>query len=434
MRYILLFIHALAIIIYQFFFADPVTLKTNFPETAKPGTQFIAEVTIFKGALSGFAKFQIELPDGFTAEESDSKGGTFSMAGQTAKIIWTSVPSSSDVTVKILIKVDASANGDKTIQGKYSYIENNVKQQIEFTPVTIKVNAEAVVTNTTTEPVINPEVTSQVVSVVRTIVAGKSAGVFEVELKIKKDAAKGFAKLQEKIPGGYMAVEQKTDGSAFSFSSSDQIAKFIWTSLPSQEELVISYKIIPKQGAEAEKPAFVEGEFNYLDNQDSKKYDIAKEELVTGTSSEPVVTNTEPVNTNTVAATEPVNTYTETAKEPVTTETVAATTNQQTEPTNTVNPPKNAAITYVVQVGAFKKSVNVSALSTKFGLSGVRTEMQDGFTKCIFGKHDEYKSARDSRETTKSKGVTDAFVAAYNSGQRITVQEALMITSQKWYR
>src|ERR1700751_4641452 len=139
MRYILFFIHALAITIYQFFFVDPVTVKTNFPETASPGSQFLAEITISKGSLSGFAKFQIELPDGFTAEESDSKGGTFSLAGQTAKIIWTSVPSTSDIVVKVLIKVGASASGDKTITGKYSYIENNVKQQVEFTPVIVKV-------------------------------------------------------------------------------------------------------------------------------------------------------------------------------------------------------------------------------------------------------------------------------------------------------
>ena len=78
--------------------------------------------------------------------------------------------------------------------------------------------------------------------------------------------------------------------------------------------------------------------------------------------------------------------------------------------------------------------MDVNTLSAKFKLNGVRTEMQDGFTKCVFGKHSEYKSARDSRETARSKGVTDAFVAAYNAAQRITVQEALMITSQKWYR
>ncbi|MGZ3905074.1 MAG: hypothetical protein ACXVC6_15335, partial [Bacteroidia bacterium] len=157
MRYILLFIHALTITIYQFFFVDPVTVKTNFPSSAKPGTQFVSEVTISKGALSGFAKFQLELPEGFTAEEVDSKGGTFSLVGQTVKIIWTSVPSAADVTVSVKITVKAGISGDKTITGKYSYIENNVKQQVDISPVTINVEGEvgAVAATTTETPAAN---------------------------------------------------------------------------------------------------------------------------------------------------------------------------------------------------------------------------------------------------------------------------------------
>ena len=360
MRYILLFIHALAVTIYQFFFVDPVTIKSNLPESAKPGTQFVAEFTISKGALAGFAKFQMELPEGLTAEESDSKGGSFSLAGQTAKIIWTSVPSSSDITIKVLIKVNATASGDKTLQGKYSYIENNVKQQVEFTPVIVKIDSEAAETpvvataTTAAETPLKPENTSPSVSVARTITAGKTAGSFVVELKIKKDVAKGFAKLQEKISDGYTAVGENADGSSFTFSSSDHVAKFIWTSLPSQEELTVSYKVIPKAGEPKETPARVEGEFNYLDNQDTKKFLIAKEELP-GTTSEPVATNTEPTPTTTVSGTvepektEPVKTepVVETKTEPVVetkTEPVVENKTEASEPLKAVNAPKNSNI------------------------------------------------------------------------------------------
>jgi hypothetical protein len=60
--------------------------------------------------------------------------------------------------------------------------------------------------------------------------------------------------------------------------------------------------------------------------------------------------------------------------------------------------------------------------------------MADGFTKYTVGAHNEYKEARDAREDLRNKGVVAPFVTAYNSGKRITVQEALMITTQKWYR
>lgn len=440
MKYILLFVHALTISIYTFFFVDPVIVKTNFPENAKPGSEFVAEITINKGSLAGFAKFQLELPQGFTAKENDSKGGSFTLSGQTAKIIWTSVPSSPEFSIKMTIVVDASASGDKTVTGKYSYIENNNKMQTEIAPVTVKIPAtsDPVVTNTTpTETTASTATTAAttentntvsavkegdvLVSVTRNITTGQS-GEYEVELKIKKDGTKGFAKLQEKMPEGYVASAGKTDGSSFSSSVPDRTVKFIWTGLPPNEELVVSYKLVPKKGAKIPSPAFVEGEFSYLENSQSRKFKIEKQDLPGG--AEPVATNTvEPANTNTVAATDPVKTETTTPVDPVKTEI-----NTQSETT------KNSNVHYAVQVGAFRNPVNVSALSARFGLSGVNTEMQDGLTKCITGKHPDYKKARDARETIKSKGVADAFVIAYNSGRRITVQEALMITSQKWFR
>ncbi len=441
MKYILLFVHALTITIYSFFFVDPVIVKTNFPESAKPGSEFVAEITINKGSLAGFAKFQLELPQGFSAKENDSKGGSFTLSGQTAKIIWTSVPSSPEFSIKMTIVVDASATGDKTVTGKYSYIENNNKMQTEIEPVTVKLPAasDPVATNTTPTETTAPTATTAAtentntvkegdasVSVTRNITAGQ-AGEYDVELRIKKDGTKGFAKLQEKMPEGYVASAGKTDGSSFSSSVADRTVKFIWTGLPPNEELVVSYKLVPKKGVKVPSPASVEGEFSYLENSQSRKYKIEKQDLPGGT--EPVATNTvEPTNTNTVAATDPVKTETTTPVDPVKTETTSALNNSPSETT------KSGNVHYAVQVGAFRNPVNVAALSARFGLSGVNTEMQDGLTKCITGKHPDYKKARDARETIKSKGVSDAFVTAYNSGRRITVQEALMITSQKWFR
>jgi cell division protein FtsN len=439
MRYILLFIHALTISIYSLFLADPVTVRTNIPAGAKPGTEFTAEITIAKGQLAGFAKFQLELPPGMTAREGDSKGGTFTMAGQTAKIIWTSVPSSAEFTITMTIAVDAAASGEKIITGKYSYIENNVKQQVEIQPATVQIDAGAVATNTVTPTATVAPEGSAAISVTRNITVG-SQGEYEVELKVKKDAVKGFAKLEEKIPAGFTAVGGKTDESSFSFSEQEARAKFIWTSLPEREELTLSYKLVPGAGTPPS-PSSLEGEFSYLEDQQSKLYAIARQDLpgttpavATNTATtEPTNTvTTEPVNTTTTAAIEPAGTQTATSTEPVTTATTA--------PTNTTAPvdmgasQKNSNVYYSVQIGAYRKAISVDALASRFSLSGVSTEMHGGLNKFVIGKHDEYRQARDARETVRGKGATDAFVTAYNLGRRITVQEALMISNQKWFR
>jgi len=63
----------------------------------------------------------------------------------------------------------------------------------------------------------------------------------------------------------------------------------------------------------------------------------------------------------------------------------------------------------------------------------VSTINHEGWIKYLVGSYNEYQLARDKRNDVREK-VETAFVTAYNSGSRITVQEALMISNQKWYK
>ena len=184
-----------------------------------------------------------------------------------------------------------------------------------------------------------------------------------------------------------------------------------------------------------QKPSFLEGsEFSYIESDQTKKITLDRQEIIdanavvaTEVAKEPAAAPADVTNTTTQASTEK-------AAEPVVTQSTQ--TEKAAEPTTTqASAPKNGNIHYAVQIGAFRNGVNASSLQSKYGISeAVKTEMNDGFTKCVFGKYNEYKAARDNRETAKNKGAEGAFVTAYNSGKRITVQEALMVSNQKWYK
>jgi len=59
--------------------------------------------------------------------------------------------------------------------------------------------------------------------------------------------------------------------------------------------------------------------------------------------------------------------------------------------------------------------------------------MHDGWHKFTVGAFDVYGDARNHREDVKGENkITGPFVTAYNTGNRITVQEALMISKQQW--
>src|ERR1017187_848740 len=226
MKYILIFIQALAIAIYHFFFGDPVSATAKVPDNITPGSSFVIEVTIAKPSVTGFAKLQLEIPPSFVATEVESKNGSFSASGTFVKIIWTSVPTDAELVIKINIAIPASAAGDKQIKGKFSYIAENVKQEALIEPITIKLGgteaaSEVATSNTTNEndianqPAREPDANTQTntnnsdgtqsfskpnepnatVSVSRKITALSSPDEYQVDLTLTKGNVKGFAKL-----------------------------------------------------------------------------------------------------------------------------------------------------------------------------------------------------------------------------------------------
>src|SRR5436853_1546200 len=115
-----------------------ITVVQNFPAAVRPGSDFIMEIKINKGNVTGLAKFQQFIPAGMTASAIDNGGADFSVEGQNVKFIWTSVPSVADITLRYKISVAATLLGKKYLSGTFSYVENDRTKKNSLVPKEIE--------------------------------------------------------------------------------------------------------------------------------------------------------------------------------------------------------------------------------------------------------------------------------------------------------
>ncbi len=487
-KYTILLLNMLAVIFVRMFFAEDVNVKMNVPAKVKQGEEFTVTLTINKGSITGVGHMKQELPAGLgNATILEAKGADFKYLSEdnVVKFTWISLPADQEFTVsyKVSAKADA-ADGKVNIAGKFSYVLDNEKQTYLVPEAAIVIGNEVVAANTTPEPekkdttavtptVVAPETTATAtpeiiavnpttpettptsvsppattavatakpdttvspstaaaktaapITASRTIVGSPEAGMeFTVEINVKKDGMKGFARIQETLPMGLRAMSLDNKGGTFSFI--DQKVKIIWDNLPADEEVKVSYRVSAADNTSGNME--ITGSFSYVENDDPKKAEIPSTTIsVKGKTA--LATNTTPEGQNTTSTTPSTTTAT---NEPATTTTQPAVATS----TATSVPAPEDKVAYKIQICALSKiERGTSYFESKFSISNkVSMEFHEGWKKYIVGKYDQYKEARDYRETIRAKGVENPFVTAYNSGKRITVQEALMVSNQQWVR
>lgn len=195
----------------------------------------------------------------------------------------------------------------------------------------------------------------------------------------------------------------------------------------------ISYRLIPLQEG-IQPPHALSGVFSYLKDDMTQSVNVVQGNFnpITITRNELIAMATAPPIEAPKAPTPPVRPVTAQVNERTLPgrEQFAARTRlrSQLEP--------GTGIYYRVQLAAGRKPVNVNRYFSRLNIKDeVRTELHEGWIKYSIGSFYNYKAARDYRiHIWNTTPVKDAFVAAYNSGVRITVQEALMVTNHKWYK
>jgi hypothetical protein len=483
MKSILVFSSVLFISIAAIFQTNNVVITSTLPNYAKPGETVDFNITVSKGSLGGFSKLQMVFPAGFEIEASDVKGGTFSFVDQKLKIIWLSLPADPKFNVSFKVKIKLGTKGSFPLEGQFSYIQDGVRTDAiyktnifiaEDKPAAVaKAEAKAEAEKASSEPVestavasTDPAVSTVNFEFIRSIanLKLKPSESTTVKLDVLKKGISGFGKITEIIPEGFTAEEIESNGAIFSVLSNE--VRFLWMTLPASDSFEVSYKLV---ASDTEGERSIKGSFSYVEDTKTRLnstsatiFSVTKVEdvIASGAPESTTTTETPAVNkedtisqtsTTTTASAEettpPENSTEATATNegstsPATEETATselASTNSLTEETveatsSTETASSTGDVSYRVQICATRKAVDKQHFVTNNAVNEtIYADMHDGWHKFTVGAFGVYGEARNHREDVKeSNKITGPFVTAYNAGDRITVQEALMISKQQW--
>ncbi|MFP4556023.1 MAG: SPOR domain-containing protein [Bacteroidales bacterium] len=456
-KYFILLLNTLGILLANILSSSDVSLKMDVPKEVNAGLEFDIEVTLQKRGIESFARFQQELPRGLTAQPVDNPNASFAFEDQKVKFIWLRLPAEEEFKISYRVKVDERLKGDFSIDGLFSYIDGNERKSVEIASKDISILPSTNIDPNSivdisefqrTIPVQQP--VSLEASNVRCVrqaptFTGETNDMF-VNILVNRGSADKFAKIEEEIPEGYTAEAIETQDGIFTFK--DQKAKFLWMNLPPDSRFIVNYKLSPEDGTGTTDLA-INGTFSYILNDATHVIDIIQrdvdltkpdaehlegiiESLPAQKSSPSQVSEGVPVSTTYTGEDGgreiPVK-HQEIKDKPKTSRTTP-----QLDISYQLEPEEG--VYYRVQLAAGHRPIDVKRYFSRLSITeDVRTEKHEGWYKYSIGSFYDYKDARDRRnEIWSTTPIDDAFVAAYNDGVRITVQEALMILNQQWYR
>jgi tetratricopeptide (TPR) repeat protein len=81
-------------------------------------------------------------------------------------------------------------------------------------------------------------------------------------------------------------------------------------------------------------------------------------------------------------------------------------------------------VDFRVQIGAFRSIVSEAVAEKYLSVEGIRETQQNSLTILTVGSFRTYEEAAAYRETLKAEGIVDAFVVAFNRGNKVSVKDA----------
>lgn len=430
-----------AVTLLSFIPQNELSVEASLPSEIKNGENFDINLAIYKTDYQGFVRIKMKFPEEVTISGISDQSAVFSFVNHELTIVWMEISGEKKINVKLNAASKANFKAAELVNGSVIYIDGNEKVQNKIT-----LSGKAI-TNTEVQNETTPQVKSKEALIALRNIPQNNLKIDDdviVQLNIENNGASGIGKIVEKIPAGFKAEEINANGANFTFAQ--QEVKFLWLTIPSEKSFKVSYRLIPLPESQAGNKQIV-GSITYLE-QDQTKQSIIVNSNFTVKALPEVVKTPEAVVTKTPSEGTPNQQETpiisKTQPEENTTQqnlTVTQTEQQNTKktPTETVKKEtplvsNNEAISYRVQICATRKPASTDYFVQNHQIKEkIYLNMHQGWHKFTVGGFNVYKDARDHREQARSSyNITNPFVTAYNKKERITVQEALMISKQNW--
>ena len=421
---ILIFINVIGFLIITIFNVNNVDIIHTAPKEIPIGQEIEVNLIINKNNFSGPGKLKLDLSqaNGILVKEKMNDESSFSFKDNEVLFVWNDLPKEKNIIISYTITAQENISGKKKISGEFSFINDNERKKIEVPEIIFKVNPK----------LIEEEKIHKNKSLTTSIrIIEKMENDYLITVKTTINNHKGFARVKEELPINFTAEAVETAGSIF--KNIDGYVKFIWTSIPdSVSEVIVKYKISNIKGLDSnftisgvfssenlilegynsgikipkteyrpfkeikEDTSLKSNSIDFLSSEENMVNQKDTDEIINNTNSPQVIDDRELENI-------------------ISAKTV------------------NNSIDYKVQILAGHRIISNKKISNDYNYKGEYSlESHNGWIKYTVGSKSKYSEARDSRNELNNYNFPGPFVTAYNYGVRISVQEALILTSQNW--
>jgi len=343
----------------------------DLPQSLAIGESFTASWNIDINQTSGFARFQLEFPNGISVNPLQVDQASFSFQDGKAKFIWIEIPQQKTLHLELQITATEDFEGGIVTQW-FSFIENGSRKDVEFEPHPIA--------RANKERTIPPIFDSESLEVRRSWKRDENGNAGTMQLVIRGFEPGQFLKIKELVPAE-ASITPMLDGEADIRDRFESELVYIWQSAPETTEIRVSYTV---------------------QNESASEIHGVISAVVQSQAIERLIPTIE---------------------------------SHQTAPSNPASTAQvEHDIAFRVQLLATHEDASVTRIKRAYAYPGeVRHELHGDWNKYTTGYFLEYSDARDKRvELRAHHSFPGPFVTAYRGDDRITVQEALLISHQTW--